>query len=125
MRGTRALGGAHLRSYRGPESNDVTTGLLLRAATLFDLSLLAPDPVSRRSVKAVDRDSVRGSCRHPTRRVDDCQQRPNQEALELIWQRFQDAERTRNQTTSLEDRWLAIGPDLRNHLSWSRRCQYP
>jgi hypothetical protein len=41
-----ALEGAHLRPYRGPESNDVTNGLLLRADihTLFDLRLLAPDP---------------------------------------------------------------------------------
>jgi putative restriction endonuclease len=44
-----ALEGAHLRPYRGPESNIVTNGLLLRADihTLFDLRLLAPDPVTR------------------------------------------------------------------------------
>ena len=47
-----ALEGAHLRPYRGPESNTVTNGLLLRADihTLFDLGLLAPDPVSRNIV---------------------------------------------------------------------------
>jgi hypothetical protein len=34
-------------------------------------------------------------------------------------------EGNRTLMTSLEDRWLTIGRDLRNHLSWSRRCQYP
>lgn len=44
-----ALEGAHLRPYRGPESNDVTNGLLLRADihTLLDLGLLAPDTATR------------------------------------------------------------------------------
>ena len=44
-----ALEGAHLRPYLGPGSNAVTNGLLLRADihTLFDLGLLAPDPMTR------------------------------------------------------------------------------
>ncbi len=44
-----ALEGAHLRPYRGPDTNVVTNGLLLRADihTLLDLQLLAPDPRSR------------------------------------------------------------------------------
>jgi hypothetical protein len=43
---TAALEAAHLRPYRGPDSNTVTNGLLLRADihTLLDLRLLAPDP---------------------------------------------------------------------------------
>ena len=44
------LEAAHIRPYRGPESNVVTNGLLLRADihTLFDLALLAVDPQSRK-----------------------------------------------------------------------------
>ena len=45
------LEAAHIRPYRGPESNALPNGLLLRADihTLFDLALLAIDPASTRS----------------------------------------------------------------------------
>ena len=47
-----ALEAAHLRPYRGPESNTVTNGLLLRSDihTLLDLQLLAFSPKTRELV---------------------------------------------------------------------------
>jgi hypothetical protein len=91
-----ALEGAHLRPYRGPESNTVTNGLLLRADihTLFDLRLLAPDPVTR--TVAVSK-LLAGTQYEPlsaSQLADPAapRQRPNQEALEIIWQRFLEAE---------------------------------
>ena len=49
---TAVLEAAHLRPYRGPESNTVTNGLLLRADlhTLLDLQLIAIEPAERRVV---------------------------------------------------------------------------
>lgn len=46
---TMVLDAAHLRSYRGPESNVLTNGLLLRTDihTLLDLQLIAFDPENR------------------------------------------------------------------------------
>ena len=94
-----ALEGAHLRPYRGPESNVVTNGLLLRADihTLFDLDLLAVDPATRtiavsKLLAATQYEALSG-----TRLADPSKerQRPNQEALEIIWQRFGDAENNR------------------------------
>jgi putative restriction endonuclease len=101
-----ALEGAHLRPYCGPESNNVTNGVLLRADihTLFDLGLLAPDPVSRAVVVSKLLIGTQYEALAGTQLAEPmaARQRPNQEALELIWQRFHDSERTRNQTTSLE-----------------------
>ncbi|WP_167288712.1 HNH endonuclease [Nocardioides seonyuensis] len=47
---TAVLEAAHIRPYRGPASNTVPNGLLLRADihTLFDLALIAVDPMTRR-----------------------------------------------------------------------------
>src|SRR5690606_23410684 len=44
------LEAAHIRPYRGPQSNVLSNGLLLRADIhiLFDLALLAIDPASRK-----------------------------------------------------------------------------
>jgi predicted restriction endonuclease len=44
------LEAAHIRPYRGPDSNVVSNGLLLRADlhTLFDLQLISVEPTSRR-----------------------------------------------------------------------------
>ena len=91
-----ALEGAHLRPYRGPESNAVTNGLLLRAHihTLFDLRLLALDPVTRNIVVskllAGTHYEALSTCRlaEPVA----AWQRPNQEAVEIIWQSFCEAE---------------------------------
>ena len=91
-----ALEGAHLRPYRGPESNDVTNGLLLRADihTLFDLRLLAIDPVTRNIVVSK---LLTGTQYEPlsTRQLADpapAWQSPSQETLEIIWQNFREAE---------------------------------
>jgi len=91
-----ALEGAHLYPYRGPASNTVTNGLLLRADihTLFDLRLLVPDPVTRNIVVskllAGTQYEALSTCRlaDPTA----ASQRPNQKALEIIWRGFREAE---------------------------------
>ena len=91
-----ALEGAHLRPYRGPESSAVTNGLLLRADihTLFDLGLLAPDPVTRAIVVSKLLAGTQYEALSNSRLADpaEARQRPNQEALEMIWQRFSEAE---------------------------------
>ena len=91
-----ALEGAHLRPYRGPESNIVTNGLLLRADihTLFDLRLLAPDPVTRTIVVSKLLAGTQYEALSSSQLADPVEawQRPNQEALEIIWQRFREAE---------------------------------
>ena len=91
-----ALEGAHLRPYRGPESNTVTNGLLLRADihTLFDLRLLAADPITRNIVisklLAGTQYEVLSTCRLVDPAAD--WQCPDQAALEIIWQSFLEAE---------------------------------
>jgi len=91
-----ALEGAHLRPYRGPESNTVTNGLLLRADihTLFDLRLLAPDPVTRTIVVSKLLAGTQYEALSTLQLADPVAawQRPNQEVLEIIWQRFREAE---------------------------------
>jgi hypothetical protein len=91
-----ALEGAHLRPYRGPESNAVTNGLLLRADihTLFDLRLLAPDPVTRNIVVSKLLAGTQYEVLSTSRLADPAAawQRPNLEALEIIWQSFREAE---------------------------------
>jgi putative restriction endonuclease len=92
-----ALEGAHLRPYRGPGSNHVTNGLLLRADihTLFDLGLLAPDPATRiiavsKLLAGTQYAALSGyQLAEPTQPW----QRPNQEALQIIWERFHEATR--------------------------------
>ena len=94
-----ALEGAHLRRYRGPESNDVTDGLLLRADihTLFDLGLLAIDPVTHTIVVSKLLAGTQYGALSSSQLADPAQarQRPNQEALEIIWQCFREAEDNR------------------------------
>ena len=91
-----ALEGAHLRPYRGPDSNHVTNGLLLRADihTLFDLGLLASDPVTQMIVVSKLLAGTQYEPLSSSRLVGPVEawQRPNQEALEIIWQRFREAE---------------------------------
>ena len=94
-----ALEAAHLRPYRGPESNTVTNGLLLRADihTLLDLRLLAPDPATRaiavsKLLAGTQYEALSGAqLADPT----EPWQRPNEEALETIWERFREAEEDR------------------------------
>jgi hypothetical protein len=94
-----ALEGAHLRAYRGPESNTVTNGLLLRADihTLFDLRLLAPDPVTRNIVVSKLLARTQYAALSTCKLADPAAawQSPNQEALEIIWQSFCEAEEDR------------------------------
>ena len=91
-----ALEGAHLYPYRGPASNTVTNGLLLRADihTLFDLRLLAPDPVTRNIVVSKLLAGTQYEALSTCRLADPAaaSQRPNQEALEIIWRGFREAE---------------------------------
>jgi putative restriction endonuclease len=86
------LEAAHLRPYRGPNSNTLLNGLLLRADihTLVDLSLLAFDPDQRTVVISP---LVQGShyeylsdvhLAEPKNRS----QRPSRDALDSLWQRF-------------------------------------
>ena len=93
---TVALEAAHLRPYRGFESNAVTNGLLLRADihTLLDLRLLAPDPETRNIMVS----KLLAGTQYEallTRQLADpaaAWQRPSQETLEIIWQNFREAE---------------------------------
>ena len=91
-----ALEAAHLRPYRGPDSNTVTNGLLLRADihTLLDLRLVALDPETR----AITVSKLLAGTQYEaltTRQLADpaaAWQRPDQDALEIIWQDFRAAE---------------------------------
>jgi hypothetical protein len=91
-----ALEAAHLRPYRGPESNTLNNGLLLRADihTLLDLKLLAIDPQTRKVavsqlLSGTQYESLSGkTIAEPA----PLSQRPSQEALDALWQKFTDAE---------------------------------
>ena len=94
-----ALEGAHLRPYRGPGSNTVTNGLLLRADihTLFDLGLLAAEPVTRNVVVSKLLAGTQYEALSTSRLADPAAawQRPSQETLEIIWRSFCEAEEGR------------------------------
>jgi putative restriction endonuclease len=93
---TAALEGAHLRPYRGPDSNTVSNGLPLRADvhTLLDLRLLAPDPETRKIViskllAGTQYESLTGiQLAEPA----SASCRPSLETLQAVWQRFRKAE---------------------------------
>ena len=91
-----ALEAAHLRSYRGPESNTVTNGLLLRADihTLLDLRLLTPDPTTRTIVISKLLAGTQYEALSARQLADPLAawQRPDPDALKIIWQDFRDAE---------------------------------
>jgi hypothetical protein len=80
----------------GAASNHVTNGLLLRADihTLFDLGLLAPEPVTRTIVVSKLLVGTQYAVLSGSQLADPAlaRQRPNQEALEIVWQRFSEAE---------------------------------
>jgi hypothetical protein len=91
-----ALEAAHLRPYRGPDSNTVSNGLLLRADvhTLLDLRLLAPDPGTRNLVISKRLAGTQYESL-TTRQLADpaaAWQRPSLETLEITWQHFREAE---------------------------------
>jgi predicted restriction endonuclease len=87
-----ALEAAHLRPYRGPDSNAVTNGLPLRADihTLFDLRLLAPDPLTRKIVISKRLTQTQYGSLSGCQLADPVAawQRPSLETLESVWQRF-------------------------------------
>ena len=87
-----ALEAAHLRPYRGPDSNTVTNGLLLRADihTLLDLRLLAPDPVTRTITVSKLLAGTQYEALTTCQLADPAAawQRPDQDALEITWQDF-------------------------------------
>jgi putative restriction endonuclease len=93
---TAALEAAHLRPYRGPNSNTVTNGLLLRADihTLLDLRLLAPDPGTRNIVVSKLLASTQYESLTVCRLADPAEawQRPSQETVDITWQHFREAE---------------------------------
>lgn len=93
------LEAAHIRPYRGPESNVLPNGLLLRTDihTLFDLALLAIDPATNRvaiskSLAGSDYAELEGK---PLRSPATEAARPSIIALQSAWDRYVDAEKTR------------------------------
>ena len=94
-----ALEAAHLRPYRGPDSNTLSNGLLLRADihTLLDLGLLALNPRTRevavsRLLAGTQYESLSGvRLAEPTLES----QRPSQDALDVLWHYFTQAESDR------------------------------
>jgi putative restriction endonuclease len=93
---TAALEAAHLRPYRGPDSNAVANGLLLRADihTLLDLRLLAPDPGTRNVVLSKLLAGTQYESLTASRLTDppEAAHRPTQETLEITWRHFREAE---------------------------------
>lgn len=94
------LEAAHLRPYRGPASNTVSNGLLLRADihTLLDLQLLAIDPATRhvaiaRSLTGTQYGEFAGRQLTEPRAPG---QRPAATALARLWGDFTTAETARN-----------------------------
>jgi putative restriction endonuclease len=91
------LEAAHLRPYRGPDSNTLGNGLLLRADihTLLDLMLLAFEPDTRtvvlsRSLQGTQYEDLAGRRLAEPRRA---AQRPTRETLAGMWQEFSAQER--------------------------------
>lgn len=93
------LEAAHIRPYRGPESNVVTNGLLLRADihTLFDLALIGVEPETlqvavSKELAGTDYSDLDGkSLEAPN----DAAQRPSANALQSAWDRYVEAEKAR------------------------------
>ncbi len=90
-----ALESAHIKPYKGPKTNHVTNGLLLRGDihTLFDLNLLGIEP---ESLKLRLAPKLRGSSYEKyngrvLRQPRDESQRPNTLALHQKWNEFQRA----------------------------------
>lgn len=94
------LEAAHLRPFMGEHTNVVTNGLPLRADvhTLFDLRLIAIDPVTRvviasTALRSDDYlDFIETPLKDPLRAVD----RPDRSILEWLWCEFQEVESQRS-----------------------------
>lgn len=93
------LEAAHIRPYRGPESNAVPNGLLLRADihTLFDLALLAINPTSLEVAvsKALSGSVYADLDGRPLNLPAAGSSRPSGDALKSAWDRFIEVEKTR------------------------------
>jgi putative restriction endonuclease len=91
------LEAAHIRPYRGLESNTVNNGLLLRSDihTLFDLRLLAIDPITRKAVLSRQLTGTQYESMSGYRIADPMAkwQRPGQDALERNWLEFVESEK--------------------------------
>jgi hypothetical protein len=91
------LEAAHLRPYRGPDSNDLRNGLLLRADihSLLDLKLVAIDPEVRtvvisQQLSGTHYDQLAGlRLTEPRLR----RQRPSRDILEVLWREFSSGQR--------------------------------
>lgn len=101
-----ALEAAHLRPYRGPASNTLSNGLLLRADihTLLDLGLLAIDPQTRmvavsHLLAGTQYEYLSGA--RITEPVPESR-RPSKGALDTLWQFFAQAESDRMATGQFE-----------------------
>jgi putative restriction endonuclease len=94
-----ALEAAHLRPYRGPESNTVTNGLLLRSDihTLLDQRLLAVDPQTRKIAvsKLLAGTHYEPLSGHRVTQPAEPRQHPGQDALDTNWRDFTQAEEAR------------------------------
>jgi hypothetical protein len=93
------LEAAHIRPYRGPASNKVTNGILLRADvhTLFDLQLLAVFPATREIVisRRLSDTTYAAYSGIPLGQPTNPLTRPANSALESSWNRFIDTEGSR------------------------------
>lgn len=93
------LEAAHIRPYRGPDSNVLSNGLLLRADvhTLFDLALLAIEPGSHivRVADSLKKSSYGELDGTRLSLPSDPMCRPSSEALDSAWAHFVDAEKDR------------------------------
>ena len=87
-----ALEAAHISPYRGPDSNHVTNGVLLRADihTLFDLDLIRIDPDSLVVVLAekLRESSYKEIGGRKVTTPDEAKLAPNREVLQQRWDRF-------------------------------------
>jgi len=93
------LEAAHLRPYRGPDSNDVRNGLLLRADihTLLDLRMVAFDPDTRTVVLSSQLQGTQYEQLSGLRLADPriAWQRPATEILDVLWQEYASEEGAR------------------------------
>lgn len=93
------LEAAHLRPYRGPDSNVIANGLLLRADlhTLLDLGLVAFEPDSRTVrisaiLRATEYELING---RPLAEPNTSAGRPSKDVLISLWHYFEMVEADR------------------------------
>jgi putative restriction endonuclease len=93
-----ALEAAHIRPYRGPDSNVVSNGLPLRSDihTLYDLDLIAIDPDTREVALSPRLYGTQYASLAGVKLLDPQQdsQRPNQKVLQSRWDDFNAALRS-------------------------------